>query len=61
MPKEFLLEGLVAGEWETLLQIEDNHQRHHRYRIARDLEGVRFTLQRTWGAEESSVFAFLVQ
>jgi len=60
MPRSFRIEGLEAGAWRVLAAIEDNHQRFVRVPINARVEGVRFTLDRTWGAEESRVYAFYV-
>jgi hypothetical protein len=60
MPKVFRLEGLADGAWNTVERIESNHQRHVRIPLGRQLEGVRFTLEDTWGAGASRVYAFYV-
>jgi hypothetical protein len=58
MPKRFHIDGLVDGAWQTLHQAEKHHQRFVRLNLDRDLEGVRFVLDETWGSEDSHVYAF---
>ena len=58
--KAFRVEGLERGEWKTLHQAADNHQRLVRLRIGRNVEGVRLMLGNTWGAPESRVYAMYV-
>lgn len=60
MPKAFHIDGLVAGEWQELHRVESNHQRFVRIPLDRQLTGVRFVLDETWGAEETRVYAFYV-
>jgi hypothetical protein len=47
-PKEFRLQGLSDGSWETLHTVTDNHQRLVRLPVERELQGVRFVLDGTW-------------
>jgi len=61
MPRAFRVEGLSGGQWETLAEMADNHQRLVRLDVGRRLEGVRYTLDATWGADESRVYAFHVE
>lgn len=58
MPKAFRLEGLRGGNWSALRVVEDNYQRAVRLPVEKELEGVRFVLDETWGAEESRVYGF---
>jgi hypothetical protein len=58
MAKTFRIEGLVQGAWAPLQRVEGNYQRQVRIPIGKELEGVRFTLEETWGAESSRVYAF---
>lgn len=58
MPKAFAVEGLIGGQWEELAHVDRNHQRFCRFAIKRSLRGVRFVLEKTWGAEHSRVYAF---
>ena len=57
-PRAFRIEGLCGDSWDTLARIEDNHQRLVRVPIQRRLRGVRYTLEETWGAPSSRMFAF---
>jgi hypothetical protein len=61
MPKAFRIEGLEGGTWRTLAAIEDNHQRLVRLPVGARVEGLRFVLDATWGAEQSRVYAFYVE
>lgn len=61
MPKDFRIEGMVDGEWEELHAVKGNYQRHVRFPIDRTLSGLRFTLDKTWGAESSRVYSFSVR
>ena len=58
MPKTFHIEGLVAGEWQAVTEVRKNHQRSVRLILDRDLEGVRFVLDETWGSDHSRVYQF---
>jgi len=60
MPKVYRIEGLADGNWEVLHQEEDGHQRFVRISVDKRLEGVRFSLDETWGAETTRVYAFYV-
>lgn len=60
MPQAFRIEGLVGIEWKELVRVDRNHQRFCRFPVATRLDGVRFLLERTWGAETSRVYAFYV-
>ena len=60
MPRRFHLDGLKNGEWRRLADVSDNHQRLVRVPVQERLEGIRFTLDATWGAEQTRVFAFWV-
>jgi FAD-dependent oxidoreductase family protein len=61
MAKAFRVEGLVDGEWQEIATLANNHQRHVRLPVGREVEGVRFALDATWGAERSRVYAFIVE
>jgi hypothetical protein len=58
MPRRFHVDGLAGGKWSTLVNVLENHQRLVRLDINRELEGIRWTLDETWGAEESRLYAF---
>ena len=58
MPKVFRLEGRIGGKWIELVREDCNYMRIVRFEINRHLEGIRFVLEKTWGAPESQVYAF---
>jgi len=58
MPKAFRLEGLREGSWQTLARFDEHHQRLVRVPLNQRLEGVRFVLEETWGADRTRVYAF---
>jgi len=60
MPKAVRLDGLRSGEWQTLWQTDSNYQRLVRVPVGRELEGIRLTVESTWGAPESRVFSFYI-
>ncbi len=60
MPRAFRIEGLSGGTWDELIRVKRNHQRLCRFSIKPGLDGVRFSLDETWGAETSRVYAFYV-
>ena len=60
MPKVFRIEGLVGDAWHELVRVDRNHQRFCRLTIDRELDGIRFVLEETWGSEETRVYAFYV-
>jgi hypothetical protein len=60
MPKAFRIEGLRDGQWEILHHVRQNYQRLCRLPLPAGLQGVRWVLDETWGAETSRVYAFYV-
>jgi len=58
LPKRLRLEAKIAGEWQLIALLENNSQRLVRVPVQRQVEAVRFTLEATWGADSSKVFAF---
>ena len=52
------LEGLREGGWVPLAEATDNHSRLARVPIGQTLDAVRFTLDATWGAAETHLYAF---
>jgi hypothetical protein len=60
LPKTFRIDGLSNNEWIPLIYASKNYQRLVRYTVHRPLEGIRYTLDETWGASESKLFAFYV-
>jgi len=61
LPKAFRLEGQRGGVWSPLQRVTDNHQRLARLPVEATLEGIRFTLDETWGSEESRLYAFYLE
>ena len=60
MPKGFRLEGRVGDEWRELVRADRNHQRLCRFTVDREMDGIRFVLDETWGAGETRVHAFYI-
>ncbi|KPK50182.1 MAG: hypothetical protein AMK72_02795, partial [Planctomycetes bacterium SM23_25] len=61
MPKAFRVDALVGGRWRQLHTVSDSHQRLVRLPVGREIEGVRYTLQATWGpCEATNLYAFYV-
>ena len=60
MPRAFHIEGLSHGKWDTVARVENNYQRLVRVSVGKELEGVRYTLDATWGSDSSRIFAFYV-
>jgi hypothetical protein len=58
MPKRLRIEGLTGGTWEPVGALDGNYQRFLRVPVGRELEGVRVTLDETWGTGESRLYAF---
>ncbi len=61
LPRTFTLEGYTNNSWHPIHSISENIQRLVRLPVNRELEAIRFTLEATWGAPGSSVFAYLVR
>lgn len=61
MPESFKVEGLRDGVWHVILKVTGNRQRLVRVPVAGCLEGVRYTLEKTYGAGESRVYGFRVE
>jgi len=59
-PRQFLVGTRREGTWTTVAHVTGNHQRLVRVPVDRECDGVRVTLERTWGAAESRLFAFHV-
>ena len=60
MPRTFRIETFENGRWMPVRQVDDNVQRFVAVPVERLSGGVRFVLERTWGAPASRVYAFLV-
>lgn len=61
LPKAFHFDVLEAGKWLPAAAFDDNKRRLVRAPIGRSVSGIRFTLDSTYGAPESMVFAFYVE
>jgi hypothetical protein len=61
MPRIFRVEGLSGGTWGPVARVDDNHQRLVRVGVGRELEGIRYTLEKTWGAPETRLYAFYAE
>lgn len=58
LPKAFHLDALRDGAWQTLHAVTDNHQRLVRLPLDGTYAAVRVTIDETWGADETKVYAF---
>jgi hypothetical protein len=58
MLKELEVEGLIDGVWCVVHHINGNYQRLLHLPVQRNLEAIRITIGRTWGAPQTTVFAF---
>jgi hypothetical protein len=58
VPQAFRIEGLRDGTWQVVERVTDNYRRHRRFPIGETLEGLRFVLEDTWGADTTHVYAF---
>ena len=61
LPQSFRLEGMIAKQWQELIRVDRNYQRLCRFQIEGKLDGVRFLLEKTWGAAESRIYAFYLE
>jgi len=61
MPKIFCIEGKIGGRWIQLAGENCNHMRLFRIAVNRQVEAVRFTLEKTWGAPASNIYALYVE
>ncbi|MEI7833631.1 MAG: FAD-dependent oxidoreductase, partial [bacterium] len=61
MPKCFHVEVDRGNGWELLHHVTEHYQRHTRIPIGETVQGVRYTLEETWGAIESRVYAFYLE
>jgi len=60
MPRTFRIEGKINGRWRQIEKVDGNCMRLVRLKVNRRLEGIRFILDKTWGARESRFYAFYV-
>ncbi|MCE5276394.1 MAG: FAD-dependent oxidoreductase [Planctomycetaceae bacterium] len=60
LPRRFRLEMKVEGQWHPLAAVSDNADRLVRIAVARTVEGLRYTLDETWGQAPggSRLYAF---
>lgn len=59
MPHTFRLDIRTAGQWQPLVRMVANHQRHLRLPVGRPVEAVRYTLEATWQPSAgSNLYAF---
>jgi len=58
LPRAFCFEGFRDGAWLPLAHVADNRSRLIRIPIGQTLSAVRFTLDGTWGAAETHLYAF---
>lgn len=62
MTRAYRIEGLnEAGEWITLYETNDNHQRLNAIPLEGECLGVRLVPLETWGSETCHVFSFDVR
>ncbi|HOX38332.1 MAG TPA: FAD-dependent oxidoreductase [Candidatus Brocadiia bacterium] len=61
MPKRFRIEGLIGGKWQTIRAFDANRQRLVRLPISREVSGLRYVLEETWGEADSRLYAFYVE
>ena len=60
-PRRFRIDVMKDGEWCKFKAVEENYQRQVRVGIDEVVEGVRYTLTETHGAEASRVYGFYVR
>ncbi len=61
MPRSFRIEALVDGKWTVLAAVAGNYQRLVRLAVNRNIDGLRYVLEKTWGGAASKLFAFYVE
>ena len=60
MPRVLRLDGVAEGRPVELARVPDNHQRLVRLPVGRTLESIRLTVEATWGAPATRLYAFSV-
>ncbi|MHA2181285.1 MAG: FAD-dependent oxidoreductase [Promethearchaeota archaeon] len=60
-PRRFHIEVMQGGVWNKFRMIDNNYQRQVCISIGEVVEGVRYTLIETYGAETSRVYGFFVR
>ncbi|MBM4043264.1 MAG: FAD-dependent oxidoreductase, partial [Planctomycetes bacterium] len=58
LPRAFRIEGVREGGWVPLVEATDNRSRLVRVPVGQTLDAVRFTLDATWGADGTHLYAF---
>ena len=58
LPRRLRLDVLRGGRWETVAAVAENRSRLVRVPVGGSVGGVRVTLEETWGADRSQLFAF---
>jgi hypothetical protein len=61
MPKDLRVDGLIEGKWAPLKEVKGNYQRLVRASLDEQVCGVRVTLQATYGANASNLYAFYAE
>ena len=61
MPRAFRIEGMIEGRWEIISKIKDNYMRLVRVEIGKEIEGIRFVLEKTWGGSKSRIYGFYIE
>ncbi len=60
-PRYFRVEALAGGQWREVFRTSENHQRLINLPLDGEFDAIRFTLEQTWGAPESRVYAMYVE
>jgi len=58
MPENFRIEAKSNGRWHTIIRVKNNYQRLFRYETKREIEGIKFVLEKTHGAKKTRIYAF---
>jgi len=61
MGRKFRIEALNNGQWKPFKVVTNNYQRLIRLPVKRNLEGIRFVLEETWGAEQMRLYGAYVR
>lgn len=60
LPMEFVIEKLCNDKWATLHHEVNNHQRLYRLPVNMQIDGIRLVMKKTWGKNDTEIFAFYV-
>jgi hypothetical protein len=60
IPKGYRIDGRTGDDWEAIHRTDGNYQRAVRVPVDRSLRGIRLTLEETWGAGSTRLYAFYV-